>query len=1066
MSDALLNTQDDLLDNLLSDFLDESDQLLTQLNDNLLQIDEWVQALEEGQDQHCDADLLNEMFRAAHSIKGLSAMLGLDEINTLTHKIENVFDAARNDQLYVNADVVDLVFMGLDRLTALVERLKDPDTDPVDCETVLEGIRELLRSAGAEREKTSQADAERALAAGMAEVTAASVPCPPDPFQDVQDESEITETYLSIFIDEADIALDELSATLMALEDNACSDPTELRRLLGTAHKIKGSAASIGLNRAAKLAHLMEDQLEDIVQQSGSLTPELTDGFLACVSALQQYVTDLRSGSADTEHFAAAARQLLPNTSEALPTTVVATLSLTDRLEGVLTEIQTRLDGTDLKEIGAAAGVSPATVKRVCSGGNVKLDSVRSLASYLDEQSAQTAAAEMPTPDQCADAGPVPSVDVDSTASASPQIPPNADDEDSEPLFVGHVAFEPNLALAGLKAHLIHEKLASLGEMIECTPPAEQLSDLDDLKEFSFRLRSEEPIEAIEAQCRLGGVQKATIEHQGKPAEPEDSTTGQADGTTATSDGSRDATASSPGAPTAASGGATTSTQEPATSGSAAPKPTAAPENSNKASAAPAAARPAKARGSENTQRPAETVRVDIDRLDQLMDLAGQLVINKAQFGQIGDKLRSVLNCKQSLQALDRVTAELSKIENSELRIDAAHKNDDLQQLQGQMRRIQTFLEPVQEEVRTISKARDFVRDLTEAIHQLERVSDGIQQGVMDTRMVPVGPLFTRFKRVVRDITRANGKQVQLVIHGEKTELDKRMIDELGDPLVHMVRNSADHGVELPDEREAAGKPRLGTVTLDACHRGNSILIRVSDDGKGLDTDRILKKCLEKGVLTPADAEKMTPHQIHQMIWEPGLSTAEKVTDVSGRGMGMDIVKSKIEELNGTVEIDSQPGVGTSITIKLPLTLAILPSLMVEIGGDIFAMPMEAVVEIVSVGREHLSTVHGQKTALVRGRVVSLVQLSDALNFHGGTRSADYSDEAVLVILGEPGREIGLVVEHVIGEEDVVIKSIAENYKNIQGIAGASILGDGRVSLILDIAALIDTVSQDQTTAY
>ena len=188
------------------------------------------------------------------------------------------------------------------------------------------------------------------------------------------------------------------------------------------------------------------------------------------------------------------------------------------------------------------------------------------------------------------------------------------------------------------------------------------------------------------------------------------------------------------------------------------------------------------------------------------------------------------------------------------------------------------------------------------------------------------------------------------MINGEKTELDKRMIDELGDPLIHMVRNSADHGIESPEVRDAAGKPAQGTVTLDAFHRGNSIVIQVPDDGKGLDADRILAKAIEKGLVTEADAERMTPQQIYQLIWEPGLSTAEKVTEVSGRGMGMDIVKSKIEELNGTVELDSEPGQGTTFTIKLPLTLAILPSLMVEIDGDVFAMPVESVVEIVEHG--------------------------------------------------------------------------------------------------------------------
>ena len=209
------------------------------------------------------------------------------------------------------------------------------------------------------------------------------------------------------------------------------------------------------------------------------------------------------------------------------------------------------------------------------------------------------------------------------------------------------------------------------------------------------------------------------------------------------------------------------------------------------------------------------------------------------------------------------------------------------------------------------------------------------------------------------------------------------MIDELGDPLVHLVRNSVDHGIESPEVREAAGKPREGTVSLDAYHRGSSIVIEVHDDGKGLDADRILRKCLENGLVTRADADKMTTQQIYQKIWEPGLSTAEKVTEVSGRGMGMDIVKSKIEELSGSVDINSVPGQGTTITIKLPLTLAILPSLMVEIRGEVFAIPMEAVVEIVSVTRHEVNSVQGRQMACVRGRMISLLRLGELLSFHG-----------------------------------------------------------------------------------
>ena len=395
-------------------------------------------------------------------------------------------------------------------------------------------------------------------------------------------------------------------------------------------------------------------------------------------------------------------------------------------------------------------------------------------------------------------------------------------------------------------------------------------------------------------------------------------------------------------------------------------------------------------------------------------------------------------------------------------RIDQNHLQTRLENFHAQARRVQNELQVVHNEVQAVSQARGSVKDLLETIHQFGRISDAVQQAVMDTRMVPVGQLFTRFNRVVRDIARESGKEIRLEVRGEKTELDKRMIDELSDPLIHMVRNSADHGIETPEAREAAGKLRCGTVTLEAFHRGNNIVIRVNDDGKGLDTNRILRKCVEKGILSEADAEKMAPAQIHQMIWAPGMSTAEKVTGVSGRGMGMDIVKSKIEGLNGSVDIESIPGRGTTMTIRLPVTLAILPSLMVEIGGDVFAMPMETVSEIASVDQGHLTTVHGQQMAIVRQRAISLVRLGDTLSFHDREQGTETppAEETTLVIIGESGREIGLAVDHVIGEEDIVIKSIAENYKNVSGIAGASILGDGRVSLILDVAALIEMVSK------
>jgi len=1011
MSASPPDTQDDLLNSLLSDFLDESDQLLAQLNENLLQLDEWAQSLDEDHDQRCDEDLLNEMFRAAHSLKGLSAMLGLGDINNLTHKVENVFDAARKDELIINGDVVDLMFMGLDQLTALVDLLKEPGAEPVDCDAVLEGIRRLLQSAGVERKQTSQADAERALATGVPGATTESsvpgaaaestpdLPAPvagsnpgpeTDPLGDLKDEEEISDKYLSIFIDEAELSLDDLTGTLLALEDGGEGD--ELRRLLATAHKIKGSAAAVGLNRAAKLAHLMEDLLEGLGGTRARLSPELTDVMLQCTDGLRQYVADLKQGRPRSDQFGQLAHELL--------------------------------------EAGSAD-------------------------SRADDRSG-----DEPTPAADDATGPQEATASTSESGRAESAEASAMAGGNRTTFVGHVQFQPDLPVAGLKAQLICEKLAKLGEVSYCDPPAEKLDEVENLDSLRFQVTCDQPRETLIEHLRVAGVQAITVEPLAggsPPAQPGSKPAGTppAKSNTGPAPVDSDAAGHDDSKPGNAEADPPTKNPTAASSrGSPTPKPP---------------AREVGGRASENASRPTETVRVDIDRLDHLMDLAGQLVINKAQFAQICEGLKSVLDCKQSVQVLNNVFAELDKIGgHCELRSDAQHSQaTGLQLLRSHVRRIQNDLEPVRREMQTLAQARDCVRDLSEAIHQLNGISDGIQQSVMDTRMVPIGPLFARFKRVIRDVTRANGKNIRLEISGEKTELDKRMIDELGDPLVHMVRNSADHGVESPEAREAAGKPREGTVTLNAFHRGNSIVIQVSDDGQGLDTDRILHKCLEKGILTQADADKMTPHQLHQMIWEPGLTTAKEVTDISGRGMGMDIVKSKIEDLNGTVDAESTAGQGTVITIRLPLTLAILPSLMVEIAGDVFAMPMEAVVEIVRVGRGDLSRVLGRTMAQVRGRVISLVRLADVLSFHGTARAAGegHSENATLVIVGEMGREIGLAVDHVLGEQDVVIKSLAENYENVPGIAGASVLGDGRVSLILDIVALVDLASQRNTAA-
>jgi len=363
------------------------------------------------------------------------------------------------------------------------------------------------------------------------------------------------------------------------------------------------------------------------------------------------------------------------------------------------------------------------------------------------------------------------------------------------------------------------------------------------------------------------------------------------------------------------------------------------------------------------------------------------------------------------------------------------------------------------------SGCRGFAQ-IGEAIDQLTRISDSLQQEVLDTRMVPVGPLFNRFKRVVRDLSSQRGKEVTLQIRGERTELDKRMIDELGDPLIHLVRNCIDHGLESPDVRLARGKPEAGTVELEASHSGNNVLIHVRDDGGGVDVARIKERAVAKKLLSAEEAEALTDEQAVEYIWHPGFSTARELTDVSGRGVGMDAVKTRIKNLNGAISVESAPGQGTKFTIRLPLTLAIINSLLIRIRQVIFSMPIEDVREIVSVPASKIVTVHGKHNIDVRGEYIPLITIHDVFEWHDishGTDDApdenaamDNGDLVHAVILQSGDKAMGLRVEELLGSQDIVIKSLSENFIQIRGLSGASILGDGTVCLMLDVSSLID----------
>ena len=340
----------------------------------------------------------------------------------------------------------------------------------------------------------------------------------------------------------------------------------------------------------------------------------------------------------------------------------------------------------------------------------------------------------------------------------------------------------------------------------------------------------------------------------------------------------------------------------------------------------------------------------------------------------------------------------------------------------------------------------------------VERLTLDLQDNAMSIRMLPIGTTFGRFRRLIRDLAEEMRKEIELVTEGGETDVDKTVIERLGDPLVHLIRNSVDHGIELPEAREAAGKLRRGTLHLTACHSDGAVVIRIEDDGRGLDSAAIREKAIARGLLS--DQAQLTDKQLHRLVLQPGFSTAERVSSVSGRGVGMDVVRRSVQDLRGTLEIDSVSGQGTTITIKLPLTLAIIDGLLVRIGEDAFVMPLEVVEECVELTPERLRSQRGRRVAQVRDRLVPYIEMRRCFGIPG--RRPDIQQ---IVVVGLGGERFGFVVDQVVGQIQAVMKSLGKMYQNVRGLAGGSILGDGTVALILDPVQLIELTTDSAGNA-
>ena len=501
--------------------------------------------------------------------------------------------------------------------------------------------------------------------------------------------------------------------------------------------------------------------------------------------------------------------------------------------------------------------------------------------------------------------------------------------------------------LKSARSYMVMNALDALGDVIKSVPPAEDLEQEKFDHSFDLIIVTDAEAKTLEdAILSISEIVKATVVNLDDEA---------AAAKTA-------APAAAPAAPAAA-------------------KPAAAPAAKP---AAAAAKKPAPV-SAEKKLKSGQSVRVDIEKLDSLLNLVGELVINKVRLEQIG------------------ITHRLT--------------------------------------------------ELTETLEQMDRVTTDLQSVVMKVRMVPVGQVFNRFPRMVRDLAKELNKEINLTIEGEETELDRTVIDEIGDPLMHLLRNSLDHGVEHPDDREAKGKPRTGEVGLIARHEGNNVVIMVTDDGKGIDADVIRRKAVEKGMVSQEEADNMDDAEAVRLVFLPGFSTAEVITDVSGRGVGMDVVRSKIEALGGHVDVETKIDEGSIFKIKLPLTLAIIQALLVKVQEEMYAIPLGSIDSTININPDSIKTVQNKEVIVLRGQIIPIIRLGNILNVPQASEKENEDIFVVVVHLGD--RKAGIVVDNLIGQQEIVIKTLGKLLAGLKVISGATVLGDGRVALILDVSALM-----------
>jgi two-component system chemotaxis sensor kinase CheA len=872
-----------------------------------------------------DLSLLDAIFRPMHSLKGASGFLGLPQINGLAHKAENILDELRKSNLQVSPEIMDIILAATDALRSMIDNLETSGTEGnVATASIMDRINAVLE--GKHLEGKSPAPPSASLKTPLPKQPApASEQIAPSP-GDPYSLSAVSTEHLTDFLEEAQEILINLNQDLLKLERKPQNQDSLVNDIFRYMHNLKGNSALLGYTEMNALSHEAESLLGLIRKGDIVLSRGIIDLLLASVDQLDGL---LRSIDAQT---------MTVTPSDVQP--IIVELRQARLGEGRGDPCDRPVGDAPLPETAALAessvppllfGAKPASSQNMNDAATMSgSQDLEDLEIFRQTAAQQLDNMRLALEILAKDSAQKDYVDALYRSLVSLQNAAN------------YMGFDELKVYAERTAKLVDQaRSAGLGFDLFVDLLNQERAILDDMT--ASVLRPARPIEPQTPGREQTAAEQPPLEQKPSPPPP---------------------------------------SHTPAESTKTAP---------SQDFEAPKLAKsePGKQDNGESPKaKTSSTIRVDHERLDHLMNLIGELIINRNRFAMLSKSLG----------------------ENP-----------------GQVEQV--------------------AQQLTESTSAMARISDELQDTIMQVRMVAVSTVFSRFPRLIRDLSRKNGKEVELITEGEETELDKSIVEVIGDPLVHLLRNSMDHGLESREERLAAGKQPTGTIWLRAYHKGNSVAIEVEDDGRGIDPVKMRKVAVKKGLLSEEEAMRLDDREAIELVFAPGFSSAEKITDISGRGVGMDVVRTNIKNLKGSVNITSESGKGTKVTLSLPLTLAIIDALMVIVAGATYAIPLDAVSETTKIEADILTDIGGRKAVTLRDEVLGIVELADLLGLPNNTKKRDILP---VVVITDNDRRLGLVVDRLLERQEVVIKPLGTYLGDIEGFSGATIMGDGSVVLILD----------------